>query len=237
MSTYNINDKVGDIVIDNPALSRVFEKEGVDFCCGGQQSIEEACQKQGLDSEALLRALEAGVTADETDVDVSGLSQTELVDHIEQTHHQYMRNELPRLDAYTAKVASVHGDKNRNLLKIRTAFMAMSTELMNHLMKEEQVLFPMVKDLDKSETAPTFHCGLISNPINQMVYEHIEVGTELEQLRELTDDYTAPEWACNTYRAMLDGLEEMELDLHQHIHKENNILFPRALAMETEKGH
>lgn len=238
MNAFQVNDTVGDVVARCPALSRVFDKAGIDYCCGGRQTLDEACQGKGLDPQTFLATLKesALASAEESVVDVTAMSLTELVDHIEQTHHNYLRSEFPRLDEMTEKVVSTHGEKDSRLHQVRKTFLALVTELSNHMMKEEQILFPMVRQLDESETVPMFHCGSLSNPIQQMEFEHTQAGSALEKFRTLTDGYTPPDWACNTYRAMLDALAHLEHDIHQHIHKENNVLFPRALKMESEKG-
>ena len=168
--------------------------------------------------------------------DVAVMSLTELADHIEQTHHTYLHSELPRLDEMTEKVASVHGERDPRLHQIREIFLALATEMSNHMMKEERILFPMVRQLDASETTPTFHCGSLANPIRQMESEHTQAGSALEDLRELADGYTPPDWACNTYRAMLDALARFDHDLQLHMRKEGEVLFPRALEMENKKG-
>lgn len=237
MTTFHVNDTVGDVVTHRPALSRVFEEKGIDYCCGGGQTLDQACQKKGLDPQVFLATLQESAqgSAEESVVDAAAMSLTELADHIEETHHRYLRSEFPRLDAMTLKVASVHSEKNSRLHQIRETFFALTAELSSHMMKEEQILFPMVRELDASETAPVFHCGSLANPIQQMESEHDQAGSALEKLRELTDGYTPPDWACNTYRAMLDALANLEQDLHQHIHKENNVLFPRALELEQER--
>ncbi len=236
MNAFQIHDTVGAIVARRPALSRVFEQEGIDYCCGGKKALDEVCREKGVDPAGLLAKLEASASAltDEPVVDAAAMSLAELADHIEETHHAYLRRELPRLDAMTEKVASVHGEKDARLAEIRRTFLTLSDELTSHMMKEEQILFPMIRRLDASKTAPAFHCGSLANPIAQMEHEHDEAGSALERLRTLTDGYTPPEWACNTYRAMLDGLAHLERDMHQHVHKENNVLFPRALVRETQ---
>jgi regulator of cell morphogenesis and NO signaling len=238
MNTPQVSDTVGDVVARFPTLSRVFEEAGIDFCCGGQKTLEEVCREKGLDSRSFLATLEesALASAGESVVDVVAMSLTELVDHIEQTHHKYLRSEFPRLDSMTEKVASVHGEKNSSLHQIRETFLALVAELSSHLMEEEQILFPMVRQLEASETALTFHRGSLANSIGQMESEHIQAGLALEKLRELADGYTLPDWGCNTYRAMLDALVHLEHDIHLHIHKENSVLFPRTLEMESEKN-
>jgi regulator of cell morphogenesis and NO signaling len=219
-------------------LSRAFEAFEIDYCCGGKKSIEDACREKNIDPKALIAKLaetepdSSGATAH---LDITTMTLSALADHVEQTHHAYLRSELPRLDQMTEKVSTVHGAKEPRLHQLRRAFLGLAQELSTHMMKEEQILFPMIRQLEESESAPSFHCGTLANPIHQMESEHDETGAALTSMRELTDGFTPPEWACNTYRAMLDALAELERDIHQHIHKENNVLFPRALAMEVEK--
>jgi regulator of cell morphogenesis and NO signaling len=157
----------------------------------------------------------------------------ELVDHIVGTHHAYLHEELPRIDALTLKVASVHGQANPSLHNVRECFVECREELEAHMIKEEHVLFPMIRELE----APTCcACGTrrsISGPIRMMEAEHDSAGDALERMHALTDGYTPPEDACNTYRAMLDALATFERDMHEHVHKENNVLFPRALELEA----
>jgi regulator of cell morphogenesis and NO signaling len=238
MSTLEITDRIGDIVARRPELSKVFEQSGIDYCCGGKKTLDEACRNEGIDPSAFLSKLEETSPPDgeEQAVDTAAMSLAELADHIEQKHHAYLRSELPRLDTMIEKVATLHGDREPRLHQLRETFPALAGELSSHMMKEERMLFPMVRQLEASDAAPMFHCGTLANPIRQMELEHDQAGSLLERLREVTNGYTSPEWACNTYRALLDGLAALERDLHQHIHKENNVLFPQALAMEERKG-
>lgn len=237
MNTFQVDDMVGHIVAKRPGLSRVFEQNGIDFCCGGKKTLAAACDEKGVDVAAVLDALEAAA-ADESrpSVDAAAMTLSALADHIEATHHAYVRQELPRLDAMTHKVASVHGSKDARLADVRRTFVAFAGELASHMMKEEQILFPMIRSLEMSDEAPQFHCGSLANPIRQMEMEHDGAGSALERFRELTDDYTPPDWACNTYRAMVDGLAQLERNMHQHVHKENNVLFPKALALEVKRS-
>lgn len=237
MTTFHINDTVGAIVRDRPALSRLFEQAQVDYCCGGQKTLAEACAKRGIDPQMFLTELENwAVTASAPEMNPTALSLTELADHIERIHHAYLHAELPRLEKMVTKVAAVHDDKEPRLVQIKEVFLALSAELAIHLMKEEQILFPMIRQLEASDTLPTFHCGTIANPVRRMEFEHDEAGDALRQLRQLTDEFTPPEWACNTYRALLDALLTFEQDMHQHVHKENNVLFPQAIALEQSKA-
>lgn len=237
MTTFAMNDTVGSIVRDHPALSQLFEQAHVDYCCGGKQTLEAACRQRGIDPQTFLAQLEDfAVTAALPEVNLATLSLSELADHIERLHHAYLHSELPRLEKMVTKVAAVHGDKEPRLMQIRDIFLALSQELATHLMKEEQVLFPMIRQLESSQTLPVFYCGNLANPIGRMEFEHDEAGAALVQLRQLTNDYTPPDWACNTYRALLDAMQAFELDMHQHVHKENNVLFPRAIALEQVKA-
>lgn len=227
---------VGQLVAQRPARARVFERYGIDYCCGGQTPLETACAAKGLDADQLLHeldALEAGA-AEETDW--TSATMGELIDHIVGTHHAYLQGQLPRLLAMAGKVVDVHGERHPELDEVRTVFEELAGELTSHLAKEEQILFPMIKELETAASAPCFHCGTVKNPIRVMEHEHDQAGHALARLRRLTNDYTPPTDACNTYRTLLAGLAELEADLHQHIHKENNILFPRAAAAETAKG-
>jgi regulator of cell morphogenesis and NO signaling len=236
MSTVvDLRDTVGELVARHPALSRIFEAAGVDYCCGGKRPLEEACRQKGLDPAAFAARLqEAAASEGEEFVDAAAMSLAALADHIEHTHHAYLKRELPRLDFLTEKVSNVHGVHDARLHEIRRVFLGFAAGMSAHMMKEEQVLFPMIRRLDASSTPQSFHCGSIANPIRQMELEHHGAGDELAQFRSLTDDYTPPDWACNTYRALIDALAHLERDMHQHVHKEDNVLFPRALEREVE---
>jgi regulator of cell morphogenesis and NO signaling len=237
MKTVQIHDTVGTIIRDRPFLSRLFEDAKVDYCCGGKKTLEEACQSVGLDPQAFLLKLEDdNLKQAITEVNFAEYSLTELADHIEHKHHTYLHQELPRLEKMVTKVAKVHGQKDPRLLKIQVLFLELSAELSTHLGKEEQILFPIIRQLETSHLVSEFQGFTVANPIHCMEFEHDQAGEVLRQLRKLTDDYTPPEWACNTYRTLLDALQTFEEDMHQHIHKENNLLFPRAVALEQEKA-
>lgn len=228
---------VGEFVRQKPMRARVFESLKIDYCCGGKVSLGRACAKRGIDVSEVLQAIIANDEQADlgTLVDVDSMGLTELADHIEAMHHAYLREELPRLDAMTEKVARVHGDKDERLFKMRQAFVALKAELEPHMMKEESILFPIVRQLEASTERQEFHCGSVANPIRQMEHEHDQAGNALAILNESTDGYTPPELACNTYRAMLDSLARLEADMHQHIHKENNVLFPKAIQLEHDR--
>lgn len=231
------NLTVGELVRAKPSRSRIFDRMGIDFCCGGKVSLARACEKRGLDVDSVVAQIAENDAQAITDnsVDADAMTLTELCDHIEASHHAYLKQELPRLDQMTEKVARVHGDKESRLLEIRKLFLELRAELEPHMFKEEKILFPMIRQLESSETLPEFHCGTVKNPIRQMDHEHDHAGDALAHIRSAADDYVPPQWACNTYRAMLDGLHELERNMHQHVHKENNVLFPKAAQLEEAR--
>lgn len=235
MLTINPSQTVGEIVRHKPSLARVFERLQIDYCCGGKVPLSQACQKKGIAITDVISQLADFDAAGEPSewVDADSLSLTALCDHIESTHHAYLREELPRLDFMTEKVARVHGDKDPRLQKVRQAFVALQAELLPHMMKEERILFPIIRQLEASTDRTGFHCGSVANPVRQMELEHDHAGEALATLHAATDGYVPPEWACNTYRAMLDSLQKLEANMHQHVHKENNVLFPKAIALES----
>jgi regulator of cell morphogenesis and NO signaling len=230
--TLNPQIAVGALVAERPSRSRVLERLQIDYCCGGKLSLAEACRKRGLDASVVLAEIRK-VDAAEVDVplvDVQVMGLGDLADHIEQAHHAWLREELPRLDAMTEKVFMVHGEAESRLADVRQAFCALRDELVSHMGKEELILFPMIRALERGEGDSP---GSLAGPIRQMEREHDEVGGSLATIRAATDDFRPPAWACGTYRAMLDGLADLEADTHQHVHKENNVLFPKALRLES----
>jgi len=234
MTTSTTDGSVGQIAAEFPASVRVFEKHGIDFCCGGQIPVTEACGKIGLDPAVLLAEIDhATRTPAEDPTDWLTAPLAALIDHILDTHHAYMKVQLPRVADLLAKVLAAHGDRHGEMLRaVTTVYGAMKAELDGHLAKEEMVLFPMVRALDGGTPSASFHCGSVRNPIRVMTMEHNSAGGALVQLRRLTGNYTPPADACNTFRALYFELAEMERDLHRHIHLENNILFPRAITLE-----
>jgi regulator of cell morphogenesis and NO signaling len=166
-------------------------------------------------------------------VDYSAMSAGILADHIVATHHVYLRRELPRLAELIDKVVAAHASKHPELVELRLTFAALRQELELHLMKEERVLFPLVKQLEGAREPFSIHCGTVENPIRVMEHEHDSAGSALQRIRELTSNYQAPADGCTSFVALYDGLSSLESDLHLHIHKENNILFPKAAALES----
>jgi regulator of cell morphogenesis and NO signaling len=213
-------------------LARELERVGLDYCCGGARTIAEACASRGLDPHEVLADLEAArVVAAPAAWSTMGVAQ--LVDHLESTHHRYLWEELPRLCALADKVLSVHGRRHPELHDIRDVVAAIRAELEPHLLKEERVLFPMIRELAHASRLPTFHCGSVRNPIAMMTIEHEEVGELLARLRADTHGYDVPPDGCRSYSALFAGLAQLEEDTHLHVHKENNVLFPAAIRIEA----
>lgn len=234
---HDLRSMVGDMVASRPVLSAVFDNLGIDYCCAGRLSLGEACKARALHAETVLAVIDAWpAEPPATGIDqLEQLSLVELVDHIERTHHAYLRSELPKLEALADKVASAHGGRDARLQEMFEVFITMSAELVFHMQKEEQVLFPMIRSLEASAETPSFHCGTIDQPIDRMDFEHAEAGSALRKLRRLSDNYRVPQWACGSYRHLLESLARIERDLHQHMHKESNILYPRALALAARR--
>jgi len=234
MNTIEVNKTVGELVREQPNRARVFETLGIDYCCGGKKLLEDVCSSKGLNADDVLAQLQAIDSAEiePTDVDADAMALDALANHIVETHHAYLKRELPRLNQMVQKVNRVHGEKDARLASVEQILYAFSRELDLHMMKEEQMLFPAITTLSNSDHAPSFMFGSIANPIRMMEMEHDSAGDGLEQMRKLTDDFTPPDWACNTYRALIDGLARLEADMHQHVHKENNVLFPKAIELE-----
>ncbi len=225
---------VAEMVTERPARARVFERYGIDYCCGGRRPLAEAAIERGVVMDHLLAELAAAEAESEAEaIDWSQRTMTELADHIEETHHDYLRAELPRLAMLIDKVATVHGEAHPWMIQIRGIFGELCAELDSHMMKEEQILFPICRQLDAAGAPQGFHCGSVQNPIRVMEHEHDSAGRALEAMRALSSGYTPPASACNTFRVVLDSLAQLEADLHCHIHKENNILFPKAVAAEA----
>ncbi len=237
MTAMNTQSTVGELVADRPSRSRVFQKLGIDFCCGGKKPLAVACQEKNLDADTILDLILSSEQEGEATVNPSTLNLTELCDHIEQTHHAYLREELPRLGQMAYRVANAHGQNHTWTIALNNTFVNFANELFSHMQKEEQILFPVIRRLEAGEANAFGHCGgSVSNPIAVMEAEHDNAGNALEQFHSLSSGYTAPEGACNTFRALLDGLRELEVDMHQHVHKENNILFPKAIALESSSN-
>lgn len=233
MSTLSAETTVGTLVAQRLGRARVFEQFGIDFCCGGKRHLQAACAAKGVPIAQVLEALQASDAEPGNACDPSAMGMSELADHIVEKHHGYLRRELPRLSAMLEKVIAVHGERHADLRECGAVFAGLRREMEDHMLKEEQVLFPMIRQLELSKIRPSFQCGSVENPIRAMEHEHEDAGQSLATLRRLTHGYVPPVDACTTYRVLLDGLAELERDMHLHVHKENSVLFPRAIAAEA----
>lgn len=229
---------IGELVAAKPALARLFENLGIDYCCGGKKTLAAACAAKGLEiatTIALLESAGAALSATTREVDAAAMSLTQLTDHIEATHHAYLKAELPRLIEMSERVATKHSWRDGRLLDVAGAVRSLAEEMISHMRKEEIILFPLVRQIERGAAgAPS--SAQLAGPIRQMEAEHEGAGDLTARLRQLTDDFTPDHEACNTHRALLAGLAEFESDLHRHVHKENNVLFPRALALADSAG-
>ncbi len=230
---------VRELALENPAATRLFEKLGIDYCCGGNQSLEEACERANVPAFLVVDSLEmaeetARAANQERDWKREPLS--ELIAHVQNIHHKYTREEIVRLTALLEKVCSVHGKNHPELFEIRATFAALGQELTMHLMKEERVLFPYIVRMEEAivQKEPVLPApfGTVENPVAMMEHEHDSAGDALRAMRKASADYLPPTDACVSYQTLYKALAAFEADLHQHIHLENNILFPRAIAME-----
>ena len=230
----DLDRTLGDLVAENPARADILESLGLDFCCGGASSLRAACVAAGLDAATVARLLAGLPAAHGTrgpEPDVLTMTLTELVDHLVSTHHAYMRHALPRLAGLADKVTAAHGATHDHLQSMRDVLAGLTAEIERHLDKEEQVLFPAVRALEAAQGAASVPGDRLLNPIRVMRHEHDQAGDALAQLRSLSGGYLAPADGCQTLDAYYAGLQDLERDLHRHIHKENNVLFPRALAL------
>lgn len=233
------NATVAEIAAHSLAAVRVFEKYGLDYCCGGKRPLAEACLQRGQDADTVKKELEAALRdRPAADADWSAFPLRQLCDHIETAHHGYLRRELPAIQARLDKVYRVYNQRyGPTLTGLPEAYAELRQELEPHMQKEEMVLFPAIRIIEEATEAhrppPRLMFGSVANPIHAMEAEHDHAGVALQKIREITGNFNVPSHACVTYRALMSGLEELEKDLHLHIHLENNILFPRAAEMET----
>ena len=232
----DIQKTVAEIALERPQAAAVFEKLGIDYCCGGKKPLAAACEAAGIDVNHVEGLLE-GAGTDQPDAgDWGKESLASLVSHIVEKHHAYCREEGLRLQPLLAKVVSKHGEHRPELAQVQELFTALRNELSMHMMKEEQMLFPYIIALEDSaarkSAPPRAPFGTVQNPVRMMVLEHDDAGHLLKEIRSLSGDFTTPQDACPSFKALYQGLEAFEADLHQHIHLENNILFPRAITLE-----
>lgn len=240
--TATTTQTVREIATENPATVRVFEKYGIEYCCGGRVPLANACAAKGLNVDEVIASLEAAAAPLASgEKDWAKESLASLAGHIVDTHHAYVSREVPRLNELAGTVVSRHGDTREELPVIQSKLAELGEELIAHQGKEEVVLFPYIGKLERfaagSGTMPRNCFGSVTHPIEMMTRDHDLAGNLMAEIRMLSQDYTPPDGACPTFRAFYEGLREFEQDLRQHIHLENNILFPRAIELEASVSH
>jgi regulator of cell morphogenesis and NO signaling len=233
----NLTEKtLAEFVTHNIRSAIIFEEAGLDFCCKGKRSLKNACEEKNIDPQKIVNELTNLSDNSNGTQNVNDWQLDFLVDYIINNHHQYVRRMIPVISLHADKVASVHGKNHPETLKIADLYLEVREELESHMMKEERILFPQIKQmvLTQKENSQFFPppFGTIQNPIRMMENEHTSAGDALSQIRELSKNYTHPEDACNTFKALYSELKEFEEDLHKHIHLENNILFPKSIELE-----
>ncbi len=242
--TLDTTKTVRELAVEVPSAIRVFQSRGIDFCCGGHKSLTEACDGLNLDAAVVLREIasadEERIARCENATDWREVPLAELIAQIVQKHHLYVRSESPRLAGLAAKVAGKHGPNHLELSDVKAAFDALAEDLRVHMLKEEEVLFPYIARMEEAviagELIPPPRFGQVANPVRMMMQEHDAAGDLLRKLRETTNEFTVPADGCMSFRMLYQGLLEFEADLHQHIHLENNILFPRSVALEGDRN-
>ena len=231
------DETLGELAVKDLRKAQVFKKYGLDFCCGGKKTVKEACAEKGLDVTKVEKELQqADKNPDFRPVPYDEWNLGFLADYIVNTHHAYVRKSMPDLRQYALKVAKVHGNSHPELIQVQALVEDVYQELSTHMIKEEQILFPFIKQLESGNDKEGSSVKNIKNPIDVMEHEHELVGKNLEEIRQLTNDYNLPEDACASYNVLFKMLEEFENDLHLHVHLENNILFTKALLLEQQKN-
>lgn len=235
-----MNKTIRDIALEAPATTRVFEEFKIDYCCGGRRSIEDVCSASGIDPKVLMERIERAIVNSQSSSDLAhpeDKSPGDLIGYILDKHHVFTAQELERLTPLMVKVANRHGELHPELHDLHAVFIELAGSLVPHMRKEEVVLFPYILQLETAVnaglSAPPSHFGTVENPVRMMMSEHDADGERLRKMREITNDYTLPEGACPSYTALYAGFEDLERDLHRHIHLENNVLFPAAVKLEA----
>jgi regulator of cell morphogenesis and NO signaling len=231
---------VRELTLEIPGATRVFEKAGIDYCCGGWRPFQDACAAASVSTDEVARWLEQAaqtiVPAPES-TDWQNQSLSGLTAHITNKHHAFTREELARLDTLLSKVCSAHGQNHPELFRIQRLFRDLNQDLIPHMQKEEVVLFPYIEQMEAAVSeggaAPAGFFGTVQNPIRMMMLDHETAGDILKRIRQISGGFLVPDDGCISYETLYQALDGLEQDLHQHIHLENNILFPRALAMES----
>ena len=224
---------VGQVVAQDFRTATVFKSHRIDFCCNGNRSISEVCEKGNLNPDLLIEELKRTTElSNDGNIDFQSWDMDLLADYIEKKHHRYVEKKIPELKTYLNKISKVHGERHPELIEIEALFTASALELMAHMNKEEMVLFPFVRKMSTDEINQPPSFGTVQNPINMMMQEHDNEGERFRLIASLSDDYTPPQDACATYQVAFSMLKEFEEDLQKHIHLENNILFPKAIEAE-----
>lgn len=227
---------IGQLVAEDYRTASIFQIFGLDFCCGGNRSVEQACKEKEIDVNDVLQALNQLDKTNPEQHNYNNWSLDFLIDYIVNNHHKFSRNKLPEIGQYAKKVASVHGDRHPELQEIYYEFTKLHGEIINHLEKEELILFPYIKKLveakEKGQQPEKPDFGKAANPIAMMEDEHDDAGASIKKIRKLSDNFTPPEDACTTYCLLYENLEAFEKDLQKHVHLENNLLFPKSLKLE-----
>ncbi|WP_394336478.1 iron-sulfur cluster repair di-iron protein [Aureibaculum luteum] len=230
---------IGQIVAEDYRIAQVFKNHGIDFCCKGDRSVEEVAQKNNVDASLLYKEIDAIQNQNTNEsIDFKSWSLDLLADYIEKKHHRYVEEKIPVLKQYLTKLCKVHGGRHPELFEITEHFNASAGELTAHMKKEELILFPIIRKMIDAKHKGTEmskpHFGTVENPIEMMMNEHENEGDRFREIDRLSNSYTPPADACNTYQVTFSLLKEFQDDLHQHIHLENNILFPKAIVLEKE---
>lgn len=229
---------VGELVAADYRTAAVFKQHDIDFCCKGNRTIEEVCNKAKLDKEQLIEELnQLAKKSNNSTTDFASWDIDLLADYIEKKHHRYVEQKIPELKTYLNKIAKVHGQRHPELIEIEQLFTASAHELLQHMQKEESILFPYIRTMASREQHERPHFGTVQNPIKMMMHEHDNEGERFRKIAALSNDYTPPADACTTYNVAFAMLKEFEEDLHLHIHLENNILFPRAIKAEKSLNY
>ena len=235
---FSTETRVNEIALSNPGARRVLEDAGVDYCCGGGKSLQDACLHAGVTADEILTRLrQNSELAGPADAEWTSASLADLTRHIRERHHQYVRDSIPRVRALLAKIREKHGEKHREIEEIEKLFGDVAREMTAHMQKEEQILFPYIDTLERSSNGngsvePPFF-QTVRNPIHAMMKEHDSAGDLVKRIRKASNEYKAPVDACTSYQATYQELRQFEEDLHLHVHLENNILFPRAVQLEA----
>lgn len=229
---------IGEIVAEDFRTAAIFKKHGIDFCCKGGRTVDEACETKNLNPDEIFREINNLPSDNNGSIDFKSWALDLLADYVEKTHHRYVEEKTPIIQAFLEKLCKVHGERHPELFEIRELFDESAKDLAAHMKKEELILFPFIRNLVKMKLRgsnfefPPF--GTVENPVNMMKHEHTIEGERFRKIGEKSDEFTPPADACNTYRVTFAMLQDFENDLHKHIHLENNILFPNSISLENE---